>query len=43
MGFEIGDWVDTTRGKKRDKVYGLGSQAHDATKGESSFNRSSNS
>ena len=43
MGSEIGDWIDTVGGKKRGRVYGLGSQARDAVRGESSSRTSSNS
>ena len=43
LGSEIGEWVDVVRGKKRGKVYGLGSQARDTPKGESYFSTPSNS
>ena len=36
LGSKIKDWVDVVGGKKRGKVYGLGSQAHNALRGESS-------
>ena len=43
LGSEMGDWVDVVGGKKRGRVYGLGSQARDAPRGEFSSSTPSNS